>query len=171
MINVKTISIESKRLVVKPIALNDAPFIIKLFNTSGWLKYIGDRNIHTVKEAELFIQNAINNNDAALWIIWQKDAPRNAIGMVTFIKRDYLVCPDIGYALMPDTMQRGYALEAVDEMLKAILKTNAYDKIHAITLPHNERSMNLLTKLNFKFEKEIINKEELVHLYAKASNE
>jgi RimJ/RimL family protein N-acetyltransferase len=168
LINVKTISIESKRLVVKPIALNDAPFLIKLFNTSGWLKYIGDRNIHTVKEAEIFIQNAINNNDAALWIIKKRDAPYLAVGMVTFIKRDYLNSPDIGYALMPDTMQMGYALEAIDEMLKAILKTSTYDKINAITLPHNERSIKLLTKLNFKFEKEIINKEELLHLYAKA---
>ena len=165
MVNIKELQVDSQRLILHPITLENAPFIKELLNTSGWLKYIGNRNIHSVKEAEIFIQNAIDDANAALWIVSRKDLAKTPIGMVTFINRAYLLYPDIGYALMPNATKIGFAYEAVKAMMASIQKLNLYPKINAITLPENERSVNLLTKLNFTFEKEIEVKDELLHLY------
>jgi hypothetical protein len=59
----------STRLIISPINTNDATFVIQLFNTSGWLKYIGDRNIRSIAVAEHFILNANTNSNAAIWTI------------------------------------------------------------------------------------------------------
>jgi hypothetical protein len=40
---------ENKRLTISEFTLEDAPFFIALVNTPNWLKYIGDRNVNTIK--------------------------------------------------------------------------------------------------------------------------
>jgi ribosomal-protein-alanine N-acetyltransferase len=85
---------------------------LELFNTSGWLKYIGDRNIHTALDAEKFIEKAVDNANACIWTIKLKDNTALPIGIITLIKREYLFYPDIGYALLPQWMNFGFALEA-----------------------------------------------------------
>ena len=47
---------ETNRLILSKITADDAPFILELMNTPGWLKYIGDRNINTVEEARDYIK-------------------------------------------------------------------------------------------------------------------
>jgi hypothetical protein len=42
---------QTNRLILSKITVDDAPFILELMNTPGWLKYIGDRNIKTVEDA------------------------------------------------------------------------------------------------------------------------
>jgi ribosomal-protein-alanine N-acetyltransferase len=68
---------------------------LELFNTSGWLKYIGDRNIHTALDAEKFIEKAVDNANACIWTIKLKDNTALPIGIITLIKREYLFYPDI----------------------------------------------------------------------------
>jgi ribosomal-protein-alanine N-acetyltransferase len=70
---IKETCISSERLVISPIGIKDASFVLELFNTSGWLKYIGDRNIHTVLDAEKFIEKAVDNANACIWTIKLKD--------------------------------------------------------------------------------------------------
>ena len=67
--HIKHKSWQSERLKICPITISDVVFVIELFNTDGWLKYIGDRNIQQIADAENFIQNTIQNENAALWTI------------------------------------------------------------------------------------------------------
>ena len=161
----KLISTSSARFHMVPIKKEHADLVLNLFNTKGWLEFIGDRNIHSLKDAEVFIQNAENNPNACLWIISLNDNLAKHIGLVTLIKRDYLNYPDIGYALMPNFMGKGIAFEAVKSILNAIIETNEFNQLFAITLPQNFSSLKLLDRLQFKFEKEIIDKNEMLHLY------
>jgi len=48
---------KTHRLTLSKITVEDAPFILELMNTPGWLKYIGDRNIKTVEAAAEHIKN------------------------------------------------------------------------------------------------------------------
>ena len=48
---------ETERLILSKITVEDAPFILELMNTPGWLKFIGDRNVKTVYEASEYIKN------------------------------------------------------------------------------------------------------------------
>jgi len=50
---------ETKRLILLEITLEDAPFFVALMNTPSFLKYIGDRNIKTLADAEIYLQKGI----------------------------------------------------------------------------------------------------------------
>ncbi len=155
----------SPRLIISPIDVKDATFVIQLFNTSGWLKYIGDRNIHTISTAEDFISNAIANSNAAIWTICTHEKPTLPLGIITLIKRDYLAYPDVGYALLPNAMNLGYAKEATQAVIEEIKITNFLAQIHAITLEENVQSLNLLRKLHFSFDKQISEQNEVLQVY------
>jgi RimJ/RimL family protein N-acetyltransferase len=42
---------ETERLLLRPFNTDDAPFILELVNSPGWLQFIGDRNIHSIEDA------------------------------------------------------------------------------------------------------------------------
>ena len=54
---------ETNRLIISELSLEDAPFFLKLVNTPNWIKYIGDRNLKTVKDAEDYIFGLVLLND------------------------------------------------------------------------------------------------------------
>ena len=47
--------IETQRLVLCKLTLDDAPFIYKLVNDPDWLRYIGDRNVHNINDAKNYL--------------------------------------------------------------------------------------------------------------------
>jgi hypothetical protein len=48
---------ETERLIIKPTNTEDAEFIIEIINTPKYHKYIGDRNIKSIEDAENYIKN------------------------------------------------------------------------------------------------------------------
>ena len=51
-----TFTIFTQRLCIREVTIEDAAFILELFNTPDWLRFIGDRQIHTLSDAEKYIQ-------------------------------------------------------------------------------------------------------------------
>jgi hypothetical protein len=47
---------ETERLILKPTNKEDGEFIFKIMNTPKYYKYIGDRNIRTLEDAENYIK-------------------------------------------------------------------------------------------------------------------
>lgn len=86
--------IETPRLILNSLNLNDNQFIFGLLNAEGWIKFIGDRNIASKEDAQTYIQKILDNKNIFYWIVKLKD-PGEKIGLVTFIKRDYLSHHDI----------------------------------------------------------------------------
>ena len=139
------------RLHLRQATVQDAPFFLSLLNSPGWLKYIGDRNVHTTDEAEAYIENRIlpvyetPGHGSYVVQLHHKVEP---LGFVGVFRRDTLPAPDFGFAFLPEGQGKGYALEAS----RAILSTPevaALPELLAITLPHNTRSRRLLEKLGF----------------------
>ena len=50
-------AIESERLFLRPLTLEDDEFILQLLNTDGFIKYIGDRNVKTIEQAKNYLMN------------------------------------------------------------------------------------------------------------------
>lgn len=132
----------------------DASFILKLVNTPGWIRYIGDRSIHTVQDARQYISNgplaSYATHGFGLWLIKRID-DNAAIGICGLIKRDYLPHPDLGYALMPAYEGQGYATEAATAVMRHASEVLSIPVIAAITTDDNVRSLRLLFKLGFNF--------------------
>jgi len=152
-------TIESERLFLRPLTLEDAEFILQLLNTDGFIKYIGDRNVRTIEQAKDYLLNgplkSYQVNGFGLSLAELK-TDRTPVGMCGLLKRDYLDHADIGFAFLPDHTGKGYAYEIAKEIIHYGLNELQMKKIFAIVLSENSSSIKLLKKLGFRYEKNFI---------------
>lgn len=156
---------KTSRLILRPLNLRDAPFILELLNTEGWLKFIGDRNISNLEDSRKYIQKIMSNPQILYWVVRREKDPIS-LGVVTFIKRNYLEHWDIGFAFLPAFFQKGYALESAEMVLHQMLKNPLHKTIFATTLPDNNASIKLIQKMGFHFNKEIENEKVKLLLFS-----
>jgi [ribosomal protein S5]-alanine N-acetyltransferase len=157
--------LDTIRLSLHPLSLNDHTFIFELVNTEGWLQFIGNRNVTTLEETQTYIQKMMDHPNIHYWVVRLNEGSI-PIGIVTLIKRDDLEYHDIGFAFLPQFGKKGYAHEATFAVLKEIKKEKAHPQILATTLKNNIRSIQLLEKLGFQFEKWIQQADTELLLYA-----
>jgi len=152
-------AIESERLFLRPLTLEDDEFILQLLNTDGFIKYIGDRNVKTIEQAKNYLMNgplkSYETNGFGLSLVELK-TDRTPVGMCGLLKRDYLDHPDVGFAFLPTYTGKGYAYEIVKEIIHYGLDRFQIGKILAIVLPENSSSIKLLEKVGFRYEKNFI---------------
>lgn len=152
------------RLIITPLTTADDTFILELLNTEGWIKFIGNRNVTSREDATGYIQKITENKNTSYWVVKLVDGG-DKIGIITFIQRDYLPHPDIGFAFLPHFSGKGYAYEAAAAVLNKLIHEHRLSYIYATTVPGNISSINLLRKVGLSFEKQIEVKEETLHLY------
>lgn len=149
---------ETNRLIISKFTLKDAPFFLELTNSPNWVKYIGDRNLRTVKDAEEYIKNgtlkSYSDFEFGFYKLQLKEEGLKSIGTCGLIKRETLDNVDIGFAMLPDYEGKGFGYESSVEILKLAKKFNL-KRISAITLPINKNSIKLIEKLGLTFEKKV----------------
>lgn len=163
----------TNRLIISKVTLKDAPFFVELMNTPSWLKYIGDRNVKSVNDAENHLKNGIlksyEESGYGFYIVSQKAEPEKAIGIVGLVKRKELEHIDIGFGFLPDYVGKGYGYESSVAIME-LAKTNfKLKKVCAITNPDNKSSIHLLEKLGLSYQKRInpFDENEELLLFAK----
>lgn len=160
---------ETERLILSELDDNDAAFMLKLVNSPGWLKYIGDRNIKSIRKAKKYINSNYRKdypNGLGLYCMRLKET-QEQIGNCGLIVRDILPLPDIGFALLPEYQGNGYVHEAATHIIKQSRALGLVNKISAITVEYNHRSIKLLNKLGLKYKKRITypgDDEELLYM-------
>ncbi len=162
-------SLTTDRLIVEPLTQRHSNFIFELVNTEGWITYIGDRHVNSPADATAYIQKILSNPNIVYWVVSRKE-DATPIGIVTFIKRDYLQHPDIGFAFLPNVSNNGYAFEATSAVLNSLRVSNAFENILATTIPENKNSIKLLNKLGLYFEREIDVNQEILHIYGASAD-
>ena len=146
-------TINTDRLLIQTITEADHEFIRQLVNTQGWLQFIGDRHVYSKEEALAYIRKINTTQDLRYWVVRLKeDTP---IGLISFLKRNYLQHFDIGFAFLPAYCGQGYAYEAANAVLQIVKQLPEYATILATTVPGNVNSVKLLKKLGLIFEREI----------------
>jgi len=150
---------ETSRLLISKITLKDAPFFLELVNTPGWIKFIGDRKIKTLKQAEEAIKNghlkSYQTYGFGFYKLQLKEQNNKTIGTCGLIKRDSLEYVEIGFAMLPEYEGKGFGFESSKAILKLAKDPFKLNKISAITLPTNTNSIKLLEKLGLSFEKRV----------------
>lgn len=144
----------TSRLSLSPVTLSASEFIFQLVNTPEWIKFIGDRNVKNLDDASQYIQRLIDNPDITYWVVKLKDTD-TSVGTISFIKRNYLDHPDIGFAFLSAYQKCGYAYEAASIVLSSLLDDPAINCILATVAPGNVNSIRLLEKLGMNFLREI----------------
>ncbi len=152
---------------------SDASFIISLLNTPGWLQFIGDRKVHTDDQACTYITNgpaaSYRTHGFGLWVLALNDVQHTPIGLCGLLQRDYLANPDLGYALLPEHMRKGYMYEAAMATIAFARNVLRIEKVSAIVQPGNEASEGLLRKCGLEVVGSVTaptSGEQLVHYCA-----
>jgi len=143
-------TLQTERLTLRKAVATDAPFFYELFNSEGWLKYIGDRNIKTVKDAETQILEkyipSYEVNGYGSYVVLESDTNK-AIGACGLYKRDNLDHADIGFAFLPEVVGKGYGYESAKAVLDYATGALEMTKILAFTVSYNLPSIALLKKI------------------------
>jgi RimJ/RimL family protein N-acetyltransferase len=146
--------LDTERLRLRTLELDDAPFYLRVVNTQGFIKFIGDRGIRTVDAAREAIAGGPVAMHAALGhslYLVERKADGAPLGMCGLIKRDTLPEVDIGYAFLPQFGGKGYATEAAAGTL-AYAATIGIRRVLAITSPDNAASNAVLKKVGMQFQ-------------------
>ncbi len=159
------ITSSSQRLLIRPLSERDGAFILELLNTGGWIKYIGDRNVKNMEDAQHYILKIMGNSKYFYHVLELKESAE-PIGVLTFLYRDTQEFPDIGFALLPQFEKKGYVFEAASRYLEEIRKTNPPEKIIGITIPDNHNSVRLLEKLGLAYQEQFVSDGTTLSLYS-----
>lgn len=147
----KLVPIETDRLVIAELDESDLAFIRTLVNDKDWLRYIGDKNVHSDDDALRYLRNGpfamYAKHGLGLWRVSLK-ADATPIGMCGLIKRDGLDDLDLGFAFLPGYRSQGHAAEASRAVL-AWGRERGVRTVVAITTFDNTASGTLLGRLGF----------------------
>lgn len=148
--------LQTERLTVRHLSLDDAAFILQLLNEPSFLRYIGDRGVCTLEDAGRYIETgpmeSYQRNRFGLYGV-ALTGSGVLIGMCGLIKRPALPDPDIGFAFLPAYWSRGYAFEAATAVMAHSRDVLGINRIVAIASPNNVSSIKLLNKLGLQFER------------------
>ena len=148
--------LETPRLRLREVALSDAAFFLALLNDPSWLANIGDRGVRSGADAEAYIRSNIRahheRHGYGMYAVELNSAAR-PIGLCGLVRREFLPGPDLGVALLPAFVGQGYASEAAREVMRHAQRTLGIARLYAIVKHGNHRSIRMLERLAFSFER------------------
>lgn len=147
--------LETKRLQLRRLTPEDAPFILELLNDPLFLRFIGDKGVRTVDGARDYIVNGpmasyAQHGFGLFHVSLKHDG--TPIGMCGLLKREVLADVDVGFAYLPQYSGQGYATEAARATIDYGRTVLGLKRIVAITAPDNEGSQNVLRKIGLRQE-------------------
>ncbi|MEK7830054.1 MAG: GNAT family N-acetyltransferase [Acidobacteriota bacterium] len=164
-------TLETERLRLRRLSVEDAGFILRLLNDPAFILNIGDKGVRTLNDACSYIVNgpiaSYQKFGFGLWLVETKDSAE-PVGICGLLKRDTLEDIDIGYALLPEFSGKGYAVESASGVMD-YAKTLGFSRVVAIVNPDNEPSIRVLEKIGFEFERMIRMSEDAAELRLFAS--
>jgi RimJ/RimL family protein N-acetyltransferase len=166
--------IETTRLQLRPLTLDDAAFYLQLLNEPSFLENIGDKGVRDLDGARAAMLAGPIAMQArlgySLWHVSRKEDGA-AIGMCGLIKRDTLPATDIGYAYLPAYWGQGYAWEAAAAALAYGRDVVGLPTLLGIVSPSNTASAQLLKKLGMRYVERIEPNTDLYRVEFPPNNE
>ena len=128
-------TLETGRLTMKLPSAEDAPFIREMYNSPGFIKYVGNRNIRTNEDAERYIiekfMPQVEAEGFGNYIITHRESGKK-IGAVGIFIRPGMDAPDIGFSLLPEFEGKGYGYESAKKLLDTAFREFGISEISAM---------------------------------------
>jgi RimJ/RimL family protein N-acetyltransferase len=146
--------LETERLQLRRVSLDDAEFMLEIWNDPAFVRHVGDRGVRTIEQA----REAMKSGALKLYadygygpyaMVLKSDGTR--IGICGLFKRENLEHPDIGFSVLPAYGGKGYAGEAASAVLAHARDDLGLDELTAIVSPRNAPSIGLIQKLGLSF--------------------
>lgn len=143
---------KGKRVYLRELNKEDAPFMYDLMNQKEWLAFIGDRGITSLDKAKAHIESgpmlSYQVNGFGLYLV-VANGNNKPIGACGLLKRTYLDAPDLGFAISEGYYQQGFGYEAATLVLQAASTLTNTKLIYGSVNKANLGSCKLLKKLGF----------------------
>ncbi|WP_286829664.1 MULTISPECIES: GNAT family N-acetyltransferase [Kordiimonas] len=153
-----TYAIETERLRLREATLDDADLALQIYNSPGFIEFVGDRGLRTTDDAKAYLEKNLlgsyAKNGFGLYIVELK-ASGEPVGMCGLVDRPGLDAPDIGFTFLPDHMRMGYGYESAAAVLDYGRNKLGMTRILAIVDPKNAKSIGLIEKLGMVFDRKI----------------
>lgn len=150
--------VETPRLELRELTVDDAEFIFTLVNDPSFLANIGDKGVRTLDDARKFITQGpwkLNQPPGYGQFLVKLKPDRTPIGVCGLLYREALGVTDVGMALLPEHCRCGYGYEAASAVLEYGHTTLGVEAIVGLTSEKNVASIRLLGKLGMTFEKTV----------------
>lgn len=148
--------LETSRLTLRRISLDDAEFMLGLLNEPSFHRFIGDKGVRTVAEAREHIQRgpiaSYERHGFGMYLTLRKE-DRLPIGICGLVKRDSLPDVDVGFAFLPAFWSKGYALESASAVIAYGRDVLGLTRIVAVANADNQASIKVLERLGLRFER------------------
>jgi len=140
----------TSRLLIRELTLDDAPHVLELLNSEGFINNVGDRGVRSLEQAieQIETRYSADYPNYGLFAVVDKESG-DWLGTVSHISRPFLEFDDIGYALLPEYFGKGYAYEATEALVNWA-KQKGTPALLGLVDNHNTPSQRLLEKLNFE---------------------
>lgn len=143
--------IDTPRLVLRPLVLDDANWVYELNHDPLWERFIGNRGVASLADANDYItrsQQQMQEWGFSLLAIIESGSGQPQ-GLCGLIRRPYFEPPELGFALLPLARGKGYALEAARHTVNFAKHNLALSQLLASVHPQNNRSIKLLENTGF----------------------
>jgi [ribosomal protein S5]-alanine N-acetyltransferase len=147
--------IETERLLLRPIAMKDAPDIFAYASDPVVTKYVRFVTHKSIKDTHAFIRRVQTNYKKGITPLWgmQSKATGHLIGALGFLQWPN---PDqraeLGYVANRNVWGKGYVTEAAKALCDFAFKKMNVNRIEAGTIVGHVASQRVLEKCGFKFE-------------------
>jgi RimJ/RimL family protein N-acetyltransferase len=150
--------VETPRLILRRLTLDDAGFILRLLNEPSFLEFIGDKGVRTLDDAcDYMLKGPIGSYEEFGFGLYRVELKEQAtpVGMCGLVKRETLSDVDVGFAFLPEFWSKGYAIESASAVLEFARTNLRLTRLVGIARPDNHASIRVLEKLGMKFEQRI----------------
>ena len=157
---------ETKRLYVTRWQQHDLKALHELYNDPALKESIFPKL--TLEETGQIFENQLNLYNTSFpfgrYFIVEKSSDK-FIGLLLFRKDNKKTGVEIGYSLIKDEWNKGFATEIVKESIDWLFEQDRFLSISAITGLYNENSKNVLLKCGFQPEANFIEDGEEMNLF------
>lgn len=154
-VSVMPTMIETARLILRKMTLDDAPFFFKLNSNPNVVKYTGDGAFKNIKEAENITNYVISQytkHGYGRLLVIEKNTLL-PIGWCGLKYHEDLRDTDIGYRFLEEKWGCGYATESAAACIKYGFDQLQLKRIIGRAAIDNVASINVFKKLNMIYEK------------------
>ncbi|MFT5858419.1 MAG: ribosomal-protein-alanine N-acetyltransferase [Flavobacteriaceae bacterium] len=150
------ILLETDRLILRKVTLDDIPLLFKMESTPESNEYTGEVVSKSIEELEEKIKGSILKDYRVVGfgrlavIIKETNTFIGWAGLKYLPEFDQV---DLGYRFLPEFWGKGYGTEASIELIRYGFEDLNLDRIIALAMPENKASTRIMEKAGMAFDK------------------
>lgn len=150
--------LETQRLKVRESTVGDVKEFYRIYREPSITYYMEDLFQDPDEEnvyMEAYIRQIYGFYGFGMWTVLLKNTG-HVIGRAGLSIREGYELPELGFVIDVSHQGRGYALEACRAILTYAKEELCFEQVQALVRQENEASINLLKKLEFQYERNVV---------------